>query len=409
MSNIIEINNLGKRYPLRHEKTPYGTLRDSLVNFLKNPLASRIQKESFWALDNINLKIETGDIVGIIGRNGAGKSTLLKIISGITKPTTGNIKLWGRVSSLLEVGTGFHPELTGRENIFLNGVILGMTRREVARKFHEIVAFAGVEKFLDTPVKRYSSGMYVRLAFAIAAHLEPDILIVDEVLAVGDAEFQKKCLGKMNEVSKKEGRTVLFVSHNLGTIRNLCQKGVFLENGRLRAYGPIEEVIGDYTIPDHNTSDRVWSKDRPGDQYIQFCSVRLLDPENKPLQKIHAEEAIGVEIEYEILEPVKNLQVGFYVRYDSQIIFESGDLRLPEDSRVTREKGRHVSRCLIPPNTLNSGLYSFTFFSHIPFQTVNVKLEDVLNLKILTKTMWSGCERQQGPIRLDLKWQIDKK
>jgi lipopolysaccharide transport system ATP-binding protein len=241
---IIRVENLGKKYTLNHqEQERYTALRDVLSNRAKallKPWQSQNSKlktqnsthEEFWALKDVNFEINQGDRVGIIGRNGAGKSTLLKILSRITEPTCGRIEIKGRIASLLEVGTGFHPELTGRENIFLNGAILGMSKEEIKRKFDEIVAFAEVEKFLDTPVKRYSSGMYVRLAFAVAAHLEPEILVVDEVLAVGDAQFQKKCLGKMEDISKKENRTILFVSHNMEAIQNLCSKGILLEKGK---------------------------------------------------------------------------------------------------------------------------------------------------------------------------------
>ncbi|HUR52967.1 MAG TPA: ABC transporter ATP-binding protein, partial [Gemmataceae bacterium] len=226
MTPAVRVEGLGKRYRLAHgqERAQYRTLRDSLAEFAKSPFRKRGTVEEFWALDDVSFEVQPGEVVGIIGRNGAGKSTLLKVLSRITKPTTGRVEINGRVGSLLEVGTGFHPELTGRENIYLNGSILGMSRREIAAKFDEIVAFAEVEKFLDTPVKRYSSGMYVRLAFAVAAHLEPEILIVDEVLAVGDAEFQKKCLGKMGSLTANEGRTILFVSHQLGAIAQLCGK-----------------------------------------------------------------------------------------------------------------------------------------------------------------------------------------
>lgn len=248
MKPIISVEGLGKSYTIRHEgETRYKSLREELFKLPKRLLSRSGQsQEEFWALKNVNFDIMPGDRVGIIGRNGAGKSTLLKLLSRITEPTTGRITLRGRVASLLEVGTGFHPELTGRENIFLNGAILGMSRAEVRRKFDEIVDFAGVEKFLDTPVKRYSSGMYVRLAFAVAAHLEPEILIVDEVLAVGDAEFQKKCLGKMEDAGK-EGRTVLFVSHNMAAIRHLCAKGVCLSKGTIITQGDISSVINSYT------------------------------------------------------------------------------------------------------------------------------------------------------------------
>ncbi|MEO7923958.1 MAG: polysaccharide ABC transporter ATP-binding protein [Chitinophagaceae bacterium] len=247
---IIKATGLGKKYIISHETSErYTSLRD-VISRKANRLVKKEKqlpaREEFWALKDVSFEIKPGEAVGIIGRNGAGKSTLLKILSRITEPTTGRIEINGRISSLLEVGTGFHPELTGRENIFLNGAILGMNRSEIRRKFDEIVDFSGVEKFLDTPVKRYSSGMYIRLAFAIAAHLEPEMLVIDEVLAVGDAEFQKKCLGKMEEVSHKEGRTVLFVSHDLGSISQLCSSAMLLNEGKVMHYGKTETVIREY-------------------------------------------------------------------------------------------------------------------------------------------------------------------
>jgi lipopolysaccharide transport system ATP-binding protein len=249
---IIEIQGVGKRYRIGATKEPYLSLRDEVAKWF-SPAARRARaaEEEFWALRDVTFSVEPGEAVGIIGRNGAGKSTLLKILSQITPPTEGKITMRGRVGSLLEVGTGFHPELTGRENIYMNGAILGMSRREIARKFDEIVAFAEMEKFLDTPVKRYSSGMYVRLAFAVAAHLEPEILVIDEVLAVGDAEFQKKCLGKMDEVAK-QGRTVLFVSHNMAAIRGLCGQGLLLKDGRLLKKDTVSTIVQEYlstTVP----------------------------------------------------------------------------------------------------------------------------------------------------------------
>lgn len=253
---IIEIRGIGKKYNITHQRGGYVALRDVLANIFKNPFrfakhkvrqaVGLVTKEEFWALRNVTLNIKKGEVIGIIGHNGAGKSTLLKILTGITPPTEGEIVMRGRVASLLEVGTGFHPELTGRENVFLNGAILGMPKKEIARKFDEIVEFAGVEKFLDTPVKYYSSGMYVRLAFSVAAHMEPDILLVDEVLAVGDAEFQKKCLGKMEEVTRTSGRTILFVSHNLIAVQRLCKRSILLEKGEVKAMGETQEVIDQY-------------------------------------------------------------------------------------------------------------------------------------------------------------------
>jgi len=256
MEPIIEIKNVGKRYNINHENGRYIALRDILANVLRNPfkfIAKKTKqalgiggKEEFWALKGINIKINRGEIIGIIGHNGAGKSTLLKILTGITPPTTGSITMHGKVASLLEVGTGFHPELTGRENVYLNGAILGMTKKEIERKFDKIIEFSGVEKFIDTPVKRYSSGMYVRLAFSVAAHLEPDILLVDEVLAVGDSEFQKKSLGKLDSVSKSDDRTILFVSHNMNAIQKLCTRCILLDHGEVKMIGETREVIKKY-------------------------------------------------------------------------------------------------------------------------------------------------------------------
>jgi lipopolysaccharide transport system ATP-binding protein len=273
-SAIITVENLSKKYLLGHKTGGpngyrYVALRDVIGREMRNlarktidvargrPVLQGDQVEEFWALKGVSFDVKRGEVLGIIGRNGAGKSTLLKILSRITEPTKGQVTLRGRVASLLEVGTGFHPELTGRENIFLNGAILGMTRREIARKFDEIVAFAEVERFLDTPVKHYSSGMYVRLAFAVAAHLEPEILIVDEVLAVGDAEFQKKCLGKMDDVSRREGRTVLLVSHNMGVIAKLCGKAIWLDQGSILDYGPAAELTTKYLSRERRSTDRV--------------------------------------------------------------------------------------------------------------------------------------------------------
>jgi lipopolysaccharide transport system ATP-binding protein len=289
---VITVENLGKKYRIKHqaERQRYTALRDVLADKTKG-IARRLwsltartphsalrtpHSEDFWALTDVSFEVKQGEVVGIIGRNGAGKSTLLKILSRITEPTEGRVRIKGRVASLLEVGTGFHPELTGRENIFLNGAILGMTRAEIKRKFDEIVAFAEIEKFLDTPVKRYSSGMYVRLAFAVAAHLEPEILIVDEVLAVGDAEFQKKCLGKMQDVSKG-GRTVLFVSHNMSAIRALCRRAVVLDEGQIEFIGDVAEGIRHYNAETSNSSTLVWQRAESNERPVfSFEEIRVV-------------------------------------------------------------------------------------------------------------------------------------
>jgi len=287
LSKIIEVRDLSKSYIIKHEgQEKYTALRDVIANKTKKIFSfsnwkpkSSIVKEEFWALKDINFDIEQGDRVGIIGRNGAGKSTLLKILSRITEPTTGNIKIKGRIASLLEVGTGFHPELTGRENIFLNGAILGMSRSEIRKHFDAIVDFAEIEKFLDTPVKRYSSGMYVRLAFAVAAHLEPEILIVDEVLAVGDAQFQKKCLGKMEDVSKNEGRTILFVSHNIIALKSICTSCIILQNGEKKLQGNINESLEKYLSFDNEItySGRRYVRDLDYSKKLFLKAAELID------------------------------------------------------------------------------------------------------------------------------------
>jgi len=302
---IITVEGLGKRYRIHHEaREPYTTMRDTLARRAKslfmraagNPKTAS-SDEDFWALQDVSFEIKQGEVVGIIGRNGAGKSTLLKILSRITEPTKGRITLRGRVASLLEVGTGFHPELTGRENIFLNGAILGMSRAEIRSKFDEIVGFAEVEKFLDTPVKRYSSGMYVRLAFAVAAHLEPEILIVDEVLAVGDAEFQKKCLGKMQDVASHEGRTVLFVSHNIAAISSLTRKAMLLVGGRISIFSDTEETLKIYHANKHSAHERT---SIPGKGvHTKILSIKLLDAENRELSHYVPAQSIRVAIEFQ--------------------------------------------------------------------------------------------------------------
>ncbi|MCG2613971.1 polysaccharide ABC transporter ATP-binding protein [Terrimonas sp. NA20] len=272
--SIIKVSGLGKKYIISHEASgKYTTLRDAIGRNIKSWIGSsqrNVSREEFWALRDIYFSINRGDAVGIVGRNGAGKSTLLKVLSRITEPSHGKVEINGRIASLLEVGTGFHQELTGRENIFLNGAILGMSRAEVRAKFDEIVDFSGVETFLDTPVKRYSSGMYVRLAFAVAAHLEPEILVVDEVLAVGDAEFQKKCLGKMDDVSRNQGRTVLFVSHNISAIQQLCNKGIYLERGKLVMQGGIDEVVDRYVSEGTNNT---FTKEPKGDISVTHAEI----------------------------------------------------------------------------------------------------------------------------------------
>lgn len=310
---IITVEHLSKRYLLRHQQTErYTALRDVLTNKAKSLLRGggpKVTTEEFMALDDISFSVDPGDRVGIIGRNGAGKSTLLKILSRITAPTKGRITIDGRVASLLEVGTGFHPELTGRENIYLNGAILGMGKAEIRAKFDEIVAFAEVERFLDTPVKRYSSGMYVRLAFAVAAHLEPEILIVDEVLAVGDAAFQRKCLGKMESVAG-EGRTVLFVSHQMDAVQRLCNKGMLLERGKLLESGPITTVLERYLRNRSNASAVLRFKAPVGDLSAHAVQLSVENMANEPLNEVPMGAPWQVRITVQIHRPIAGFVVG---------------------------------------------------------------------------------------------------
>lgn len=318
MSTVIKVENVGKKYLLSHQKKErYTALRDVMAqtarkwyNQISNPFSkkrsSKTTREEFWALKNVSFEIKEGDRVGIIGRNGAGKSTLLKVLSRITEPTAGRIWIKGRVASLLEVGTGFHPELTGRENIYLNGAVLGMSKAEINKKFDEIVAFAEVEKFLDTPVKRYSSGMYVRLAFSVAAHLEPEILIVDEVLAVGDSQFQKKCLGKMEDVGR-EGRTVLFVSHNMGAISSLCNKGILLSSGTINYEGDIKKAISLYN--GYNLENRLSVETcsrRGGSGGIEIKKVWVSNLNNEVIHNINSTESVYLNLEAVVSEQYQN-------------------------------------------------------------------------------------------------------
>ncbi|MBX9782844.1 MAG: ABC transporter ATP-binding protein [Chitinophagaceae bacterium] len=328
MGAIIKVEDLSKQYRLGQVST--GTISHDINRwwhkvrskedpYLKigetNDRTSTGNSEYVWALKDINFEVQQGEVLGIIGRNGAGKSTLLKILSRTTAPTTGSIKIKGRVASLLEVGTGFHPELSGRENIFLNGAILGMTKKEIARNFDEIVAFAGVERYIDTPVKRYSSGMYVRLAFAVAAHLEPDILIVDEVLAVGDAEFQKKCIGKMKDVSDKDGRTVLFVSHNMGAVKSLCTRAVSLKHGSIDFAGTVADTISAYMQSNNDLSLHTNLEeltDRAGNQKVVFSTLHLENENNQQVDKILTGSNVKLVFRLKVNDPsVRQIDLGF--------------------------------------------------------------------------------------------------
>ena len=371
----LKAENISKQYRLGQVGT--GTLSHDLNRFwhqirgkedpyLKigeaNDRSSKGESEYVWSLRDINFEIEQGDAVGIIGRNGAGKSTLLKLLSKVTKPTTGKIYTKGRIASLLEVGTGFHPEMTGRENVFLNGAILGMTRKEITRKFDEIVDFSGVERYIDTPVKRYSSGMYVRLAFAVAAHLESEILIVDEVLAVGDAEFQKKCLGKMGDVSKGEGRTVLFVSHNMSAVQKLCNHGIYLENGIIKSTGEMNTIALSYI--DNAKNDSHWQGLISDGNVTIFKTYAETLSEKKNVFKVNDEIEIGVELE--VLKHLDGLVCGFNILsgFGHPLLRASYN---DKNGLDTLPVGKHHLKFRIPPYTLAVGNYNIDFDIAIPF------------------------------------------
>jgi homopolymeric O-antigen transport system ATP-binding protein len=358
MPAAIAIENLGKRYRIGQYQAAYGTLRDSIVGAVKRKdRDERHSYEEIWALRDVSFEVEQGEVIGVIGRNGAGKSTLLRLLTRITTPTTGQATLRGRVGSLLEVGTGFHPELTGRENIFLNGSILGMRRREIATRFDEVVEFAGVEQFIDTPVKRYSSGMYVRLAFSVAAHLEPEVLLVDEVLAVGDAEFQKRCLGRMEDMSTG-GRTIVFVSHQMQAVTQLCNRVVLLEKGSVALDGGASEVVAQY-LQEHAGagSSRVWSDlaNAPGDALVRLRSARAILEDGSPADIVDVRRPVGIELSFTVLDdgppvaPKLKLLNG-----QGQIAFNALDTN--RRWREPSSPGEYTSTAWIPPNLLNEGL-----------------------------------------------------
>jgi lipopolysaccharide transport system ATP-binding protein len=364
----IRCEGLGKQYRIG-ERERYKALRDTITDVLAAPFrwlrkpqtANRNpQSDSFWALKDLAFEIKRGEVVGIIGRNGAGKSTLLKILSRITAPTTGEIEISGRVGSLLEVGTGFHPELTGRENIYLNGAILGMHKAEINRKFDEIIAFAEIEKFVDTPVKRYSSGMYVRLAFAVAAHLEPDILVVDEVLAVGDMEFQRKCLNKMQDAGQ-HGRTVLFVSHNMQSITRLCERAILLSDGEVVEQGASHHIVGLYLNSGlSSTSERRWQDARtsPGNQIVRLKQVRVSTEDGLTTETLDIRKPIAIEMTYEVLQDGHVLVPNYHFINDEGVcVFVIQDLA--EEWRYRpRLSGKFTSTAYIPGNLLAEGRIS---------------------------------------------------
>ncbi len=415
MSDIaIRVENLGKQYRIGSSQAAYRTLRETLVDAVQAPFqrAGRLLQgqasgaanldETIWALKDVSFEVKQGEVVGIIGRNGAGKSTLLKILSRITEPTTGRAEIHGRVGSLLEVGTGFHPELTGRENIYLNGAILGMTRTEIERKFDEIVAFAEVEKFLDTPVKRYSSGMYVRLAFAVAAHLEPEILLVDEVLAVGDAAFQKKCLGKMGDVAQ-EGRTVLFVSHNMATVESLCGTTFLLNEGHIIKRGRTSDIIEAYmnNVGSHETVSLDVRKDRKGDGSIRLTSINIDSGQHKP--SIRCGDKLHIRLTFDSTDTFSSVVflIGIYDQLNRPIFFLDSGMTY---GVAKIHKGPGVVTCVTGSINLTPGpcyvnvavLLGRTIVDHIGRATTfNVEADDFYGTGKLTDRKTALCLVQQ--------------
>lgn len=427
MTTAISVKNLGKRYQIgaAESKFRYNMLRDVIMDTVYAPVriakalvgkSERRSNQNFvWALDDVSFDLEEGKVLGIVGRNGAGKSTLLKILSRVTEPTTGTVTVRGRVGSLLEVGTGFHPELSGRENIYMNGAILGMKRAEIDKKFDEMVDFSEVGQFIDTPVKRYSSGMYLRLAFAVAAHLEPEILVVDEVLAVGDAEFQRKCLGKMNDVAQ-QGRTVLFVSHNMSAILRLTQEAIVLKKGRLIKRAPTPEAVDFYLSSGQAESgQRVWEADDvpAASEPFRPVAIRIKDRSGKVIDTIRSTEPLTVEWEYRINAPITGLRVGMYLStMRGEYVFTSFDTDDAQryEQFGTRQAGRYVSRCEIPADFFNEGRYSLG----VNASSFGVKRyfmdENALsfNVDISGAPGMQWAEVRQGPVRPRLNWKIEK-
>jgi len=364
MKPIIRVENLSKQYRIGARRNPHPTLRESIAGAVRTPLNwfgrnGHSEDNTIWALRDVSFEVMPGEVVGVIGRNGAGKSTLLKILSRITEPTTGQVDLYGRVGSLLEVGTGFHAELSGRENIYLNGAILGMKRSEIDRKFDEIVAFAEVEKFIDTPVKHYSSGMHMRLAFSVAANLEPEILIVDEVLAVGDVAFQSKCLGKMEGVAR-EGKTILFVSHNMQAIRSMCRRAIQLQSGEIVADDQAQKVVESYNSSlDKITGEAVWGGlNAPGNEEVKLVSIRVIDGDGASRETYPSSKDLLVVVEFEVFNNNPSLCVGFdLTNLEIGVVCRSYHTDTPTGSQPKLKIGRNKLVCKIPPGLLNGGSY----------------------------------------------------
>jgi lipopolysaccharide transport system ATP-binding protein len=391
----IKAEGLGKRYRIGTAAERHDSLRSAIMHGLAAPARNfaRLRRmargggnggaDELWALRDVSFDVRQAEVLGIIGRNGAGKSTLLKVLSRITDPTTGRARIRGRVGSLLEVGTGFHPELTGRENVFLNGSILGMDRSTIERRFDEIVEFSGVERFIDTPVKRYSSGMYLRLAFAVAAHLEPEVLIIDEVLAVGDAEFQKKCLGKMSEVAG-HGRTVLFVSHNLGAVNKLCSRALLLREGHLVRDGAPREVTREYlTFGLEGDAQLAWTGDEaPGDHRSRLRSVVVRQSDASPATHVDMRRPFAIEVTYDAYEPFRELNIHVLLHDEmGDTVFHSTHM-LGGEQLLAAPPGRHCSICRFPGHALNAGQYWISVYGDVPGNYWTWRVDRALSFEV---------------------------
>jgi lipopolysaccharide transport system ATP-binding protein len=424
----INVENLSKIYRIGLKEQIHDNIAGAVFDFIKSPLKNYryyrslyrfddIVEDGFkqdpnvlgiiWALKNVSFKVKQGQVLGVIGSNGAGKSTLLKILSKITPPTQGRAEFRGRISSLLEVGTGFHPELTGRENIYLNGTILGMSKKEIDRKFDDIVEFSEIEKFIDTPVKRYSNGMRVRLAFSVSAHLEPEILLIDEVLAVGDAAFQKKSLGKMGSVAKA-GRTVLFVSHNMGAITELCEKVIWLEDGRLIRSGEPDEVVSAY-LKDNIQSSAIWTNTQLNNkgQEVHIQSVKILNKDNLPVSVLSFDAPFQIQIIYDVMRPIRNLSVTLqFVNSHDVLIFESMDTDTGDLKGNKRKVGQYRATCHIPQFFLKPGNYNLNVAAFVERMKIIEKKDKILSFDV-TEVGYSLNYGRLGYVTPVFDWDVE--
>jgi lipopolysaccharide transport system ATP-binding protein len=417
MSDVaIRVAGLGKQYQIGGDRKPYKTIRESITDMVLDPLrrlraglsADALNGEhAFWALKDVSFEVNRGEVLGIVGRNGAGKSTLLKILSRITEPTEGEVEIAGRVGSLLEVGTGFHPELTGRENVYLNGAILGMKRSEIDRRFDEIVAFSEIERFLETPVKHYSGGMYTRLAFAVAAHLEPEILLVDEVLAVGDAAFQKKCLGKMGDVAG-QGRTVLFVSHNMGAINDLCARSILLNNGQVEIDGAPDKVIRTYLGHGNPATPTVELEATSSDAY--FTKLGLQNTEGELTTRFDVKKPITVLLWFTLARRIQSIEIGFAVsNHRADQLFYASNV-YADPPRLVEDAGDHCVTVQIPGKLLLPGSYSISVALHRPNLQMYDHREHVLRFDVeeTGSGRYDYPAHTLGHVIVDLKWETMK-